>query len=126
MTDANVLAIWCRIEAKRYSVRVATAKFRVGRHVFISKEKMKFAKAAEDNFSTEIFRIVKVIHRGPRAVYDLEDINSTPIAGQFYQEELTPVSITSRTTYKMDRILDKSQTWHSRISHKLARVESGL
>jgi hypothetical protein len=29
----------------------------VGQHVRISKEKMKFAKAYEHNFSTEIFRI---------------------------------------------------------------------
>jgi hypothetical protein len=37
--------------------------------VRISKEKMRFAKAAEHNISTEIFRIVKVIHRRPRVVY---------------------------------------------------------
>jgi len=75
--------------------------------VRISEEKMKFAKAAEQNFSTEIFRIIKVIDRRPRAVYKLEDRNGTPIDGQFYQEELTPVRITSRTTYKIDKILDK-------------------
>jgi hypothetical protein len=81
--------------------------FRVGQHVRISKYKMKFAKAAEHNFSTEIFRIVKVIHRRTRAVYELEDLNGTPIDGQFYQEELTPVRITSRTTYIINKILYK-------------------
>jgi hypothetical protein len=75
--------------------------------VRISKEKMKFAKAAEHNFSTEIFRIIKVIHRRPRVVYELEDLNSTLIYGQFYSEELTPVRITSGTTYKIDKILHK-------------------
>jgi hypothetical protein len=40
-------------------------------------------------------------------VYDLEDIHGTPIDGQFYQEELTPVLITSRTTYKIDKIMEK-------------------
>jgi len=86
------------MEARRLQVRVATANFRVGQHVRISKEKMKFAKAAEHNFSTEIFLIVKVIHRWPRVVYELEDLNGTPIDGQFYCEELTPVRITSQTT----------------------------
>jgi len=47
VTDADVLAIWCRIEAKRQSFRVASANFRVGQHVCISKEKIKFAKATE-------------------------------------------------------------------------------
>ena len=50
VTDANVLAIWRRMEAKSRRVRVATATFRVGQHVRISKEEMKFSKPAEYNF----------------------------------------------------------------------------
>ena len=107
VTDADVLKIWRRMEARRLRVRVARSKFRVGQHVRISKEKMKFAKAAEHNFSTEIFRIVKEIHRRPRVVYELEDLNGTPIDGQFYSEELTPVRITTQTTYKINKILDR-------------------
>ena len=40
-------------------------------------------------------------------VYKLEDLNGTLIDVQFYSEELTPVRITSRTTYKINKILDK-------------------
>jgi len=98
VTDAYVLAIWRRMEARRQRFRVATSKIRVGQHVRISKEKMKFAKAAEHNFSTEIFRIVKVIHRRPRVVYELKDLTGTPMDGQFYSGELTPIRISSRTT----------------------------
>jgi len=105
--DADVLTIWRRMEDKRQCVRDATATFHIGQHVRISKGNMEFAKAAEQNFSTQIFRIVKAIHRSPRADYELEDLNGTPIYGQFYQEELTPVRITSRTTYKIDKILYK-------------------
>ena len=68
---------------------------------------MKLAKDAEQNFSTEIFRIVKVIERRPRPLYELEDLNDTSIAGQFYQEELTPVRVIRRTVYKINKILDK-------------------
>ena len=107
MTDANVLAVWRRMVTRRLRVRVATATFRVRQHVCFSKEKMKFSKAGEHNFSTEIFRIFNVIHRRPRVVYELEDLNGTPIDGQFYSEELTPVRITSRTTYKINKILDE-------------------
>ena len=89
VTDSDVLAIWKRMEARRRGVRVAKAQFRVGQHVRISREKVKFAKSAEENFSTEIFRIVKVIERRPRPLYELEDLNGTHIEGQFYQEELT-------------------------------------
>ena len=68
---------------------------------------MKFAKAAKHNFNTEIFRIVKAILRRPRVVYEIEDLNGTPIDGQFYSEELTLVRITSRTTYRIDKIMDR-------------------
>jgi len=60
VTDLDVLAIWKRMEAARGRVRVVkAAMFRVGQHVRISKEKMRFAKAAEQNFSTEIFKVAK-------------------------------------------------------------------
>jgi len=107
VADSDVLAIWKRMEARRRGVRVAKAEFRVGQHVRISREKMKFAKSAEQNFSTEIFRIAKVIERRPRTLYELEDLNGTPIEGQFYQEELTRVRVTRHTVYKIDKILNK-------------------
>ena len=66
-----------------------------------------FAKVGEEIFSTEIFRVVKVIDRRPRAVYKLEDLNGTPIEIQFYRDEMTPIRITDRTSYKIDKILDK-------------------
>jgi len=58
---------------------VAEVKLNVGQHVRISKEKMKFAKDGEQTFSTEIFRVTKVIEREPRPVYELEDLNKAPI-----------------------------------------------
>ena len=66
---------------------------------------MKFAKASEQNFSTEIFRISKIIYRTSRPVCELEDLNKTPIDGLFYGEELTPVRISKRTVYQIDKIL---------------------
>jgi transposase InsO family protein len=107
VTKSDILAIWKRMNKRRQRIRIVTPKFHVGQHVRISKEKMKFAKGSEQNYTTEIFRIVKVIHRNPRPVYELQDLNKTLIDGQFYNEELTPVRITKRTTYKIDKILDK-------------------
>ena len=93
VTDSDVLAIWKKMNKKIRRVRTIGAKFTVGQHVRISKEKMKFTEGAEENFSREIFRInkdIKIIHR---PVYELEDLKA-PIEGQFYQEELSHVGIT--------------------------------
>ena len=68
---------------------------------------MKFAKGSGQNYTEEIFRIVKFIRRTPRHVYELDDLKDTLIEGQFYGEEHTPVHVTKRSVYKIDIILDK-------------------
>ena len=74
------------MSAKRLRIPPVNVKFHVGQHFRISKEKMKFAKVSEQNFSTELFRISKIIYRTPWPVYELEDLNKTPIDGLFYGE----------------------------------------
>jgi len=81
--------------------------FRVGQHVRISKEKMRFTNAADQNFSIENFRVAKIIKRRPRVIYIHEDLNGTPIDDQFYREEMTPVRIADRPVYKINKILDR-------------------
>jgi hypothetical protein len=107
VTDADVLAKWKRMQRKNVRIAKAPPTFRVGQHERNSKEKMRFAKAAEQTFSTEIFKVAKVIERSPRVVYELEDLNGATIDGQFYQEELTPVRVSDRTVYQIDKILRK-------------------
>ena len=90
---------------KRSRIPIAQPKFRVGQHVRISKEKIKFPKGGEQNYITEDFRIIEVILLTPRPVYKLEDLNQKVIDGQFLNEELTPVRITKRTKFQIDKIL---------------------
>ena len=97
VTDSDILTLWKRMRKRRCKVRVKMARYSAGQHVRISKEKAKFAKSAKQNFSTEIFRIIKVIHRTPRPVYELEDLNRKVIDGQFYEEELTYASRNRRS-----------------------------
>jgi transposase InsO family protein len=108
VSDKDVLTIWRRMHKKASSrVRFVRAKYSVGQLVRISKEKVKFAKSAEQSYTTETFRIIKVINRSPRPLYELEDLNNKIIDGQFYHEELTPVRLTKRSTFKIDKILGK-------------------
>jgi len=66
VTDSDGLALRKKMGARRRSVRVVKVKFRVRQHLRISKETNNFEKAAEQNFSTEIFRIAKMIEGRPR------------------------------------------------------------
>ena len=54
---------------------------------------MKFAKGGEQNYTTDIFKIRKVVYRTPRPVFEHEDLRGEEIGGQFYSEELVPVRI---------------------------------
>jgi hypothetical protein len=65
VTDRHVLEIWTRMNRKLSRARVGRVRFRVGQHVIISQEKMKFAKGSEQNYTDEIFKIAKVINRKP-------------------------------------------------------------
>jgi hypothetical protein len=65
---------------------------------------MKFANVFEQNFSTEIFKVSKVVRKFPQPVYELEDLRGNSIEGQFLREDLTPFIITKNTSYKIDKI----------------------
>jgi len=116
VTDSDILAIWKRLNCRR-RIRVAKVKFSVGQHVNIRKDKMKFPKGGEQTFSTKIFRITKVIERRPRPVYELEDLNKTPIEGQFYAEELTCSHVERDQLQDRLNTRQASETGHSGVSH---------
>ena len=66
---------------------------------------MKFSIGDEQNYTTEMFRIIKVICRTPRKLYELEDLNGKVVDREFYGEELTHVRISERTKFQIDKIL---------------------
>jgi hypothetical protein len=107
VTDADKQNIWRKMRAKQTSVSRAPFKFKEGQHVRISKERLKFAKGGKQNYTTEIFQIHKVVPRSPKPVYELVDLLGKHIKGQFYAEELSPVIVTKKTVYHIDKILRK-------------------
>ena len=47
---------------------------------------MKFANGLEQNYTEEIFRIIKDIRRTPRQAYKLQELVEPSIEGQFYEK----------------------------------------
>jgi len=80
--------------------------YSVGQTVGISKDKKQFAKGFVQNWTLEVFKILKVLRRSPRHLYELENLLGESIDGQLYAEELTPVKICKKTEYLVDKILD--------------------
>jgi hypothetical protein len=73
---------------KRYIERSSPPKFTVGTIVRVSHGKQGFRKGTDSRFSSELFRIKRILHY-PVAEYILEDLkNSEEIDGIWYKEEL--------------------------------------
>lgn len=69
----------------------APAKFKVGEFVRVSKFKTVFDKGYTPNWTTEVFKIVKVQATNP-ATYLLQDSSGNSVAGGFYEYELHRVA----------------------------------
>lgn len=66
---------------------VTKNKFNIGDVVRISKYKGEFQKGYTPNWSTELFKIFKVIKSQPPTYY-IQDLHEVPIKGCFYEYEL--------------------------------------
>lgn len=79
-------------------------KYKVGDNVRISKYKHIFEKGYTPNWTTEVFKILKVQTTHP-VTYLLEDYQNNPIKGGFYELELQKVMYPE--SFLVDKILRK-------------------
>lgn len=78
--------------------------FQVNDYVRISKFKSIFEKGYTPNWSTEIFRIHKVLPTNP-VTYFLNDFNSNEIKGCFYSHEL--LKARNKDIYLVEKIIKR-------------------
>jgi hypothetical protein len=57
------------------------------------------------NFSTEIFRVVRIIQRMPQPVYELSDMQARHIEGKFYNYEVVKVTVSPESQFQIDKIV---------------------
>jgi len=82
----------------------APARFKIGDSVRISKFKTLFEKGYTPNWTTEVFKIIKVQKTNP-VTYLLEDSYGKHIAGGFYEPELLQVK--NADVYLVEKVLRK-------------------
>jgi hypothetical protein len=105
LNPSNIYSVWKKMNSLRAKIPQGRVTFKAGDLVRITKEKVEFAKGYEQTFSTEIFRVVKVIQRMPRPVYELSDLQGQPIEGRFYNCELVKIAVTPQTEFQIDKIV---------------------
>ena len=97
--------VWKRMNSLWIKIPQGSIKYKVGDLVRITKEKVKFEKVYEQNFSTEIFQVFMVIRRVPQPVYEMSDLQSRPIEGQFYNYELVKFTVSPDTEFEIHKIV---------------------
>lgn len=85
---------------KHRNISNTKIKYKVGDKVRISVKKAVFSKGYLENWSTEVFKIIKVNKTLP-PTYQLEDYTGKPIVGCFYTEEI------NKTNYPNDYLVEK-------------------
>jgi len=80
------------------------SKFHIGDFVRVSKFKTVFDKGYTPNWTTEIFKVIKINIKFP-VTYLLEDYQGNPIAGRFYEKELQKTN--HPDTYLVEKILKR-------------------
>jgi hypothetical protein len=83
VNPTNIHSVWRKVNSLRSKIPHGHVKYKVGDHVRITRQKVKFAKGYEQNYSTEIFRVVKVIHRDPQTFYYRSCLIDRLIDGNF-------------------------------------------
>ena len=82
-------------------------KFKVNDRVRIVKTKPKFGRGYDKKTPEEIYKIVKIIRKFPRVLYQIETLDGEEVIGNFYQEQLTKVI--SQDQFIVEKILKKSK-----------------
>ena len=80
--------------------------FKPGDKVRVAYTRGTFDRGYEQQYSDEIFTVVKLIPRNP-PVYKIVDFNGNSIKGTFYKEELQRVYKDENSEYKTEKILKK-------------------
>ena len=78
-------------------------KFKVGKHVRISKYKNIFAKGYTQIWSEEVFVIKKFKNKVPW-IHVINDLNGKKIIGTFYEKELQK---TNQQEFRLERVIKR-------------------
>lgn len=93
-----------KLDAYNYIKIAGKNRYNVGDTVRISKYKHVFEKSYTPNWTTELFKIVKVQTTNP-VTYLLADLKNNPILGAFYEHEISPTQ--EEDTYLIEKVLSR-------------------
>jgi len=93
-----------RKELTKYNTKTKP-KLNINDHVRIQKDKNKFTRGYDRNYTTNIFYITEILDHLPITMYKLSDFDNNVIKGNFYSEELSKIV---GDVFKVEKIIKKA------------------
>ena len=81
--------------------------FKVGDHVRIAISQGKFGRGYDKKYNEAIYKIVKVITKFPRVLYQIASIDGDDVIGAFYQEQITKVL--NQDEFIIEKVLESTK-----------------
>lgn len=100
----NEQKVWHTLYGQLIDQNLTPSDLKIGDTVRISREKLRFEKGYEQNWTREIFTVHKIIPRVP-VVYKVKDLAGEVIKGTFYKQELQKISDSG--FYPVEKVLKK-------------------
>lgn len=95
VTQSNIADVYRNTHQKFVHEQEKPVRFNVGQHVRIMLKKDLFEHAYTKGWTSEIFRINKIIDKKPSPMYKLIDLDDNLIQGKFYEYELQVIEPTN-------------------------------
>lgn len=120
VTEENQAEVWLTQYAGKEPEKPAGPfKFDLNQYVRVSHIKRTFSRGYEQNWSSELFKIVDRRVRGGYNIYQLEDYSGESVLGVFWEGELQDVTFDPQGIFRVDKILRKRKR-QGHVEHLVA------
>ena len=108
VTTQNEPQVWQTLYGKRLRGR-RRPRLKVGQKVRLSEKHRTFKKGYLPRWTEEVFLVQRVVP-GPVPTYRLTEWDGTPLEGQFYEEDVQPVTVPDDALFRVEKIVQRRGT----------------
>ena len=108
VTDLNEAQVWQRLYGKKLCGR-AQPRLKVGQKVQLSQKHPPFKKAYLPGWTEEVF-VMQHLVPGLVTTYQVKEWDGMLVKGQFYKEDLQPVTVPDDALFRLEKILQRRGT----------------
>ena len=100
--------MWQYLYGKRLCGR-AVPRLKVGKKVRLTKKHCPFKKGYLPDCTEEVFLLQSMVP-GPVTKYQFTEWDGTPLEGQFYEEDVQPITVSDDALFRVEKLMQQRGT----------------